>query len=112
MNMRRLPSVILLAVIMAVVAAPTVAADAAMDPKAAEVMKQIDAAEAARKKAASVESEWTTTGKLIKKARAAESKGDYDKALGLAKEARLQGEIAYQQGASQSELRIPAYLKY
>ena len=113
MRTKRLLSVLLLAVTFIVFTGAALAAEAkAEDPKAMKAQAEIDKAEMARKKAASVESEWTTTAKLIKKAQAAHKKGDYDTATRLAKQAAEQGEIAYEQGASQKELRIPSYLKY
>lgn len=113
MQTKRLLSVLLLAVTFVAGTGAALAAEAkAENPKAVKAQQEIDKAEMARKKAASVESEWTTTGKLIKKAQAALKKGDYDTAIRLAKQAGEQGEIAYEQGASQKELRIPSYLKY
>ena len=72
---------------------------AAKSPKqdTAPADQAISAAEAARKKAASVGGEWRDTGKLIKKAKAAAEKGDSEKAVKLATEARKQGELGYQQ---------------
>jgi len=113
MRTKRLMIVLLLAVTFAAGTGVALAADAkAENPKAMKAQKEIDKADKARKMAASVDSEWTTTGKLIKKAQAALKKGDYDTAIRLAKHAGEQGVIAYEQGASQKELRIPSYLKY
>ena len=113
MQTKRLLSVLLLTVTFVAVAGTALAADAkAENPKAVQAQQEIDKADKARKMAASVDSEWTTTGKLIKKAQAALKKGDYDTAIRLAKQAGEQGEIAYEQGASQKQLRIPSYLKY
>jgi len=61
----------------------------------AAVLAAISAAEAARKKAASVGGEWRDIGKMIKKAKKALKKGDEGKALKLANKARLQGELGY-----------------
>jgi len=114
MHTKKLLSVLLLAVVtFAGGIGMAAAADAKVkNPQAAQAQMEIDKAEKARKMAASVESEWTTTGKLIKKAQAALKKGDYDTAIRLAKQAGEQGVIAYEQGASQKELRMPSYLKY
>ena len=113
MRTKRLLSVLLLAVTFVAGTGVTLAADAkAENPKAVKAQMEIDKADKARKMAASVDSEWTTTGKLIKKAQAALKQGDYDTAIRLAKQAGEQGVIAYEQGASQKELRIPSYLKY
>jgi hypothetical protein len=113
MHTKRLLSVLVLAVTFVSGNGMTVAADAkAENPKAVQAQQEIDEADKARKMAASVDSEWTTTGKLIKKAQAALKQGDYDTAIRLAKQAGEEGVIAYEQGASQKELRIPSYLKY
>ena len=61
------------------------------------------AADAARKKAASVEYEWNTTAPLLKKAQAAAATGDYAKAIKLATEAKKQGEIAYAQSQHEAK---------
>lgn len=74
--------------------------------------KAIASAEVARKRAASVDSEWRDTGKFIKQAKAAAKKSDFAKAIKLATKAAHEGNLGYEQGASQSKLRIPSYLKY
>jgi gas vesicle protein len=80
------------------------------DAKAAEAA--IAAAESARKKAAGVDGEWRDTGKMIKQAQAALKEGDADKAVKLAKQAEMQGQLGYEQAVSQKELKMPSYLKY
>ena len=90
----------------ATVTAAEMKADAAMASEA------IAKAEAARKKAASVNGEWRDTGKFIKNAKKAAEAGDYDQAVKLAKKAEDEGNMGYQQAVSQSELRIPSYFKY
>ncbi|MCW8945700.1 MAG: SoxXA-binding protein [Sedimenticola sp.] len=82
------------------------------DAMAAKVADAIAKAEAARKKAASVDGEWRDTGKFIKNAQKAADAGEYDKALKLAKRAEDEGRLGYEQAVSQSELKIPSYLKY
>lgn len=72
----------------------------------------IAAAEAARKKAGSVDGEWRDTAKFIKKAKSAAKSKDYAKATKLATKAREQGELGYLQAVSQKELQMPSYLKY
>lgn len=62
-----------------------------------DAMNAITAAEQARKEAASVGYEWRDTGKIIKKAKAALQKGDYDTAIKLANKAKRQGILAVQQ---------------
>jgi hypothetical protein len=81
-------------------------ADAAM---AADTIAK---AEAARKQAASVNGEWRDTGKFIKQAQQAAKAGEHDKAVKLAKKAEQEGRLGYAQQVSQSELKIPSYLKY
>ena len=71
----------------------------------------IVAAESAQKKAASLDGEWRDTGKMIKKAKAAQAEGNYDQAIKLANKAERQGELGYEQAHSQKELQIPSYLK-
>jgi hypothetical protein len=67
-----------------------------------EVEKMIGEAEAAIKKAKSVDGEWRdSVKKYLKKAKAAAAKGDNDKALKLAKEAKFEGEMGYQQAVEQ-----------
>ncbi|MES9958261.1 MAG: hypothetical protein ABW086_14510 [Sedimenticola sp.] len=112
--MRKYISVLALAVALSVSAGGVLAGDKAkaVDPKAAEVSKMITAADAARKKAASVEGEWRDTGKFIKQAKKALEGGDYDKAMKLAKKAKTEGELGYAQAVAQKELKMPAYLKY
>lgn len=62
-----------------------------------------DAAEAARKKAASVGFEWRDTRKMLKKAKALADKGDFEKAQQLTEKARFQGDAAYAQAGQQEE---------
>lgn len=71
----------------------------------------ISAADDARKKAASVDGEWRDTGKLIKKAKQAASKGDFNKAVKLANKAQRQGKHGYEQAVAQKDLKMPSYLK-
>ena len=84
----------------------------ASEPTAADAESAIAAAEAARKKAASVGGEWRDTGKMIKQAKAAVKKGDLKKAVKTARKAQRQGELGYEQAVSQKELKMPSYLKY
>ncbi|MDH3354395.1 MAG: hypothetical protein OEL79_04190 [Chromatiales bacterium] len=72
----------------------------------------ITAADAARKKAKKVGGEWSNTGKMIKQAKGAAKKKDFAKAVKIANKAREEGELGYEQAASQSELHLPSYLKY
>jgi len=80
-------------------------APAAEQPSSAAAA--IKAAKEAYKKALAVGYAWRDTGKIIKKAEAALTKGDEEKALKLANKARFQGEAAvrqynYEQGIDRS----------
>lgn len=79
---------------------------------AAKVQKLIDAAEAARKEAASVDGEWRDTAKMIKKAKELLEKGDFVAAAKLANEAAKQGHLGYEQAVSQQDFKMPSYLHY
>jgi hypothetical protein len=69
---------------------------------AAAAKSAIAAAEAALKKARGVEGEWRDAKKkMVKKAKAAASKGDYAKAIKLADMAKFQGEMGYSQAMEQ-----------
>ena len=76
-----------------------------------QAQKAIAAAEQAQKKAAAVNGEWRDTGKIIKQAKTANSKGEYDQAIKLASKAARQGHLGYEQAYSQRDLHIPSYLK-
>jgi len=76
-----------------------------------QAQNAIAAAEKAQKKAASVDGEWRDTGKIIKKARAAQSESKYDQAVKLANKAARQGDLGYEQAYAQRELHMPSYLK-
>jgi hypothetical protein len=92
-------------------AGPTTALSAD-EASTAKVQKLIDAAEAARKEAASVGGEWRDTGKMIAKAKDLLKSGDYVAAAKLANDAAKQGHLGYQQAVSQKELKMPSYLHY
>lgn len=62
-----------------------------------EVLKAIQDAKAAIKKADSVQGAWISTSKLIKKAEAAAAKGDKANALKLADKAKKEAEVGYSQ---------------
>jgi hypothetical protein len=66
------------------------------------------AAEAARKQAAALGYEWNTIRPLLRTARKAAGKGDFDRAVKLAEEARLHGELAVEQAAHEDEHWIDA----
>lgn len=125
MNMKKLTAMLCLGAAVALAGAPAWSAEKASskaaaataekkaasgDAKAAEAA--IAAADSARKKAAGVDGEWRDTGKMIKQAQAALKAGDADKAVKLAKQAEMQGQLGYEQAVSQKELKMPSYLKY
>ena len=77
-----------------------------------EIKTMIGQADASRKKAASVSGEWRDTGKFIKKAKAALKDGKYEKAIKLAKKAKREGDLGYQQMVNQKEFKMPGYFKF
>jgi len=78
---------------------------------AADADAAIAAAEEARAKAASVDSEWRDTAKMIKKAKALTESGDIDGAIKLADQAKRQGENGYAQGVAEKDAGFPDYVK-
>ena len=78
---------------------------------AADADAAIAAADEARKKAASVDSEWRDTGKMIKKAKELAASGDIDGAIKLANKAKRQGENGYAQGVGEKNAGFPDYVK-
>jgi hypothetical protein len=66
-------------------------------PAAAEVQKAIEEASVAVKKADEVGFAWRDSEKMIKDAKAAQEKGDGATALKLAKKAKTEGDLGYQQ---------------
>ena len=66
----------------------------------------IAAAEASLKKARSVEGEWRDANKqMLKKAKDAASKGDYETAVKLANKAKFQGDMGYEQAMGQKDIK-------
>jgi hypothetical protein len=61
------------------------------------------AAKAAQRKAAAVGGEWRDIGKFLKQAEQAAENGDPAKGIALANQARLQGEMGYQQALAQKD---------
>lgn len=105
MKMKNIWGALALALVLGIGSGSAVAGDAAAAEKA------IAAAQAAQKKADSVDGEWRDTGKLIKQAQAALKAGEHDKAIKLAKQAEQQGKSGYEQAVSQKELRMPSFFK-
>ncbi|MCW8908547.1 MAG: SoxXA-binding protein [Sedimenticola sp.] len=100
-----------LAIIFGLMIGSTATLAGEMKADAATAADAIARAEAAQKKADSVNGEWRDTGKFIKNAKKAAEDGDYAKAVRLANKAESEGNLGYQQAVSQSELKIPSYLK-
>ncbi len=75
------------------------AASAQMD---SAVVSAIAEAKAALKKAATVDGVWRDAGKFIKKAEELAKKGKTAEAMKLAKKAKQQGELGYQQAIAQA----------
>lgn len=77
-----------------------------------EVKTAIQEAQAAYKKADSVQGGWSSTPKLIKKAEAAAAKGDKEKALKLAAAAKKEADLGYKQAVHEKEhWAPPPYLR-
>ena len=72
----------------------------------AEVAAVVKEAAAAIKKAKSAGGEWRDSSKkFVKQAKAAASKGEFEKAMKLAKRAKFEGEMGYQQAMGQKEAK-------
>jgi len=72
----------------------------------ADVETAIKDAEAAIKKAASVDGKWRDTqSKILKQAKAAAAKGDTADAMKLAKKAKFQGDMGYQQAMDEKNAK-------
>jgi len=76
----------------------------------ADFEQAMTAAREARKKAAAVGGEWRDIGKFLEQAEQAAAKGDFATANQLAKKARRQGELGYEQAMSQKDVGLPAYM--
>lgn len=70
-----------------------------------------EAAETARKEAASMDYEWRDTAKLLRQARKAAGKGDYETAEKLARKAEMQGKMAVVQAKEQEQAWQAAVVK-
>ncbi len=67
-----------------------------------DIEQLIKEADAAIKKASSVDGEWRdSSGKYLKQAKAALSKGDLETAKKMAEKAKFEGEMGYQQAVEQ-----------
>ena len=77
-----------------------------------EFVHLLSAAKAAQKKASSVGGEWRDVGKFIKEAEQAAADGDFDRAKKLARKAKTQSELGYEQAVSQKgKAGNPSYLR-
>lgn len=81
--------------------------DVAMTRRAEQAIK---AAEAARKKAASVGGEWRDTAKLIKEAEGLAKSGKFEESIALATKAKRQGELGYEQAIREKDADFPSYV--
>jgi nucleoid-associated protein YgaU len=88
---------------------PAKPAPAPVAKKDTTCLDELAAAEAARKKAASVGGEWRDTGKIIKQAKAALKAGDGSKCVALANKARRQGEMGYAQALAERATAANSY---
>lgn len=70
---------------------------AMMNHKAQDAKAAIAAAKASLAKASALGYEWRDSGKLLKKAEAAQKAGNYDEAIKLANKAKQQGDLAVEQ---------------
>ena len=60
--------------------------------------------------AASVDSEWRDSRKMLKQAKQLADAGNYEKAIALATKAKRQGEMGYNQGVHEKSAGHPSYL--
>lgn len=84
---------------------------AADDAEKASYETTLAAAKAAQKKAASVNGEWRDVGSFIKDAEKAAESGDYKTGLKMAKRARVQSELGYEQAMEQKNAKLEDYIK-
>jgi hypothetical protein len=78
----------------------------------AEVIKAIEAAKAEFDKAVAEQGGWVSSRKLIRSAELSAAKGNNEKALELAEQARREAQLSYQQAIKQNnQWSEPDYLK-
>ena len=75
----------------------------ASEVQKAQYQQLYQEAEAARQKAAEAGYEWRDTAKMLELSQKAAANGDYTVAIELADDAKMQGELAYQQSQQQAE---------
>ena len=85
-------------------------AAAAFAADKADYEKALAAAKDAIATAAAAKGEWRDTGKILSAAEEAAKAGDYDKAVTLTEEARMQGILGAQQANEQANVGNPDYL--
>lgn len=85
--------------------------DAAAGSSNAEYNAAVAAANAEIKKAKAAEGEWRDIGKFMKKADAAEKKGDHETAMKLVKKATFQAKMGQEQAAAEKGVGNPDYLR-
>ncbi len=80
---------------------------------AEQAQQAIADATAARKQAGAVGGEWRDTSKMIRAAQKAAKKGDFDKAVKLASDAKFQGEAGQAQALAEQSAgqAMPNYMK-
>ena len=100
-----------LAVIGASLLLAACAGDTKSEPDQSSYNAAYEAAEAARKEAASLKYEWRDTAKMLKQAEEAAAKGDYATAQKLADKARKQSENAIAQAKEQEQAWQAAVVK-
>jgi tetratricopeptide (TPR) repeat protein len=84
---------------------------AAVDQNQEQVAQaMIEAAEAARAKAAEVGGEWRDVGEMLKEAQSLMKAGEFDKAIELAATAKFQSERGYEQAMAEKDADFPGYM--
>jgi hypothetical protein len=84
---------------------------AAVDQNQEQVAEaMINAAEAARAKAAEVGGEWRDVGEMLKEAQTLIKAGEFDKAIELAATAKFQSERGYEQAMAEKDADFPDYV--
>ena len=94
-------------VIIAVASAAILSACGATGPTKSleDANAAIVTASGANEKVKKVNYEWRDTGKLIKSARDAKGKGEFDEAVKLANKAKFQGDMGYEQAMGQKDIK-------
>jgi uncharacterized protein (UPF0332 family) len=80
------------------------------EEKATTAEAMIEAAEAARQKAAEVGGEWRDVGDLIKSAKTFFGAGEFDQAIEAASAAKFQADRGYEQALAEQDADMPEYM--